>query len=350
MLYGCSSGDEASNAQPGEVAQKLTFAVASSALVNERVRATGRVVPREVVSVASPAEGDRLIQILVDEGEVVQIGQIVARLDPTYAKIALEKSRSQMASAHLRMQSASKDLSRSSGLDEPGLLSGEDQAHREDAHALAAKSLSDAQLDVSTAAHRLSDRTLRAPASGIVIQRLGRVGDVNQAAQPVITIARNGMMEIDAVASSSIVRRLRQGTQAEITLDSGERVTGTVRLISPQVDPRNGLAHVRITLPGNLRSSAFGLAQVEFLLPVSARLAVPAQAIIQGTDGTFVSLIDKNNRLKTVRVHTGATGGGVTEIRDGILAGARVVVAGEGLALDGDKVVPVPMKSTRNAK
>jgi HlyD family secretion protein len=124
-------------------------------------------------------------------------------------------------------------------------------------------------------------------------------------------------------------------------LPSGAVVGGSVRLISPQIDPKTKLGFVRLTLPVRQDVRAGGFARAVFSDAAGVALAVPEPAVRYDADGASVMVVQANNRVRRVLVKTGIRGGGLVQILQGPPAGSRIVASAASFLLDGDLVRPV---------
>ena len=196
---------------------------------------------------------------------------------------------------------------------------------------------------------QLEQTIVRAPDSGIVSERIGRVGDVSAGSQKLFAIIRGNKLELQLKVPETQVSQVRPGTAVNITSDSDKRIklAGTVREISPLVDPQNRQATVKIDLPASefLRSGMFLRASIS--TATAQGLKVPAKAILPQSDGSSIvyKLVGEDQVLaQPVKVGeiTGGAVGDLTDakvqIKDGLNAGDRVVVSGAGYLKDGDRV------------
>jgi RND family efflux transporter MFP subunit len=196
---------------------------------------------------------------------------------------------------------------------------------------------------------QLSQTIVRAPDSGIVAERIGRVGDVSSGSQKLFSIIRGNKLELQLKVPETQISQVQPGTAVQITSDSDKRIklSGTVREISPLVDPQNRQATVKIDLPPSdfLRSGMFLRASIS--TATEQGLKVPAKAILPQSDGSsIVYKLVGEDKVQAQNVVVGEiTGGAVgdltkaqVEIKKGLKAGDRVVIAGAGYLKDGDRV------------
>ena len=196
---------------------------------------------------------------------------------------------------------------------------------------------------------QLEQTIVRAPDSGTVAERIGRVGDVSSGSQKLFSIIRGNKLELQLKVPETQVSQVRPGTAVQITSDSDKRIklSGTVRDISPLVDPQNRQATVKIDLPPSefLRSGMFLGASIS--TAAAQGLKVPAKAILPQPDGSsIVYKLVGEDKVQAQPVEVGEISGGAVgdltaakvEVKKGLKAGDRVVISGAGYLKDGDRV------------
>ncbi|MEG3862635.1 efflux RND transporter periplasmic adaptor subunit [Microcoleus sp. herbarium12] len=196
---------------------------------------------------------------------------------------------------------------------------------------------------------QLEQTIVRAPDSGIVSERIGRVGDVSSGSQKLFSIIRGNKLELQLKVPETQVPQVKPGTAVQISSDSDKRIklSGTVREISPLVDPQNRQATVKIDLPASefLRSGMFLRAAIA--TATAQGLKVPAKAILPQSDGSsIVYKLVGEDKVQAQPVEVGEiTGGAVGDLTDaqvqikkGLQTSDKVVVAGAGYLKDGDRI------------
>ena len=291
------------------------------------VEASGLLVSREEAAVGSELSGYRVARLYADEGDYVRAGQLLAQLDDTLLRAQVE----QQAAVTAQSQAEAK---RVAGLDGQGVLSQEQIETRR----YQAKAQEAALKEIRTRASRM---TITAPVSGLVLQRGVQPGQIaGGGTTPWFTIARDGLVELDAEVNEADLSGIRPGQSAQVSLPSGQSVSGVVRLVSPRVDSNSRLGKVRVRLPvrPDLRPGGFGRAT--FGASGAPVTAVPESAIRYEADGLSVMTVDSNNRAHQVRIKVGQKGGGWAQIVEGPPAGTRIVLGGASFVADGDIVRP----------
>jgi HlyD family secretion protein len=291
------------------------------------VEASGLLVSREEAAVGSELSGYRVARLYADEGDYVRAGQPLAQLDDTLLRAQVE----QQAAVTAQSQAEAK---RVAGLDGQGVISQEQIETRR----YQAKAQEAALKEIRTRASRM---TITAPVGGLILQRGVQPGQIaGGGTTPWFTIARDGLVELDAEVNEADLAGIRAGQPAQVSLPSGQSVSGVVRLVSPRVDSASRLGKVRVRLPvrPDLRPGGFGRAT--FGASGAAVTAIPEAAIRYEADGLFVMTVDSNNRAHQTPVKVGQKGGGWAQLVQGPPAGTRVVLGGASFVADGDIVRP----------
>jgi multidrug efflux pump subunit AcrA (membrane-fusion protein) len=176
--------------------------------------------------------------------------------------------------------------------------------------------------------------SLKAPAPGLVTEVRTVVGaPASPQAGPMIRIAINNELELDAEVPSVNLPKLNPGATVRVTRDHAPDLIGRVRLVAAQIDRNTQLGHVRIALTNNpsLKVGVFARANID--AKRSCGVAVPRTAI----DHLTVQVI-KGNTVETRKVQVGLTSDTNTQILEGLEVG-EIVVADAGSSLhDGDQV------------
>ena len=328
---------------------------------------TGTLVPREEVLVSPRLEGLAITQILVEEGERVTTGQVLARLSRDLLETTLAQNTAALARADASIAQASAQiaeaqagrtqadlaLARTRELIGGGAASRETLEQRQMAALTSASRVSAAEslLRVAEAERasaeaqrqdtmvRLSRTDLRAPVAGTVSRRTARLGAIASAAgEPLFRIIAASQIEMEADVPETELARLRPGQDAQVTAAGTER-PGKVRLVSPEVSKASRLGRVRVSVEGEgLVIGAFARATVE--IARHEGVLVPLSAVLQGRDGAIVQVV-RDGMIETRRVRLGLRDTRQAEVLDGLAEGEQVVAVSGTFVRDGDRVTPV---------
>ena len=192
-----------------------------------------------------------------------------------------------------------------------------------------------AKLTPSPTNPRAGPVILRAPAAGLVTQVRTAVGaPASPQAGPMFRIAINNDIELDAEVPALHVLKLNPGAPARISPENGPELVGRVRLVSPEIDRKTQMGHVRLSLTRSptLRIGMFARANID--AKRSCGVAIPRSAI----DHLTVQVVVNGNTVETRHVRVGLTSDTSIEILEGLKVG-EIVVADAGTSLhDGDRV------------
>jgi len=341
-LSGCHKSEGEAKADTAE-ARAVSVATVEQRPIAGALSASGDLVSRQEAAVLPEVSGFRVSAVLADFGQYVKKGQVLARLDPALLEAQIAQAEAQLAQAEAQAAQAEDQAARVRGLDNEGVLSQEQIAQRR-FQARAARATAKAQAaalkDLKT---RYAKLQVTAPVSGLILEKTVRPGDVSSAGAggtPWFRIASDGQIELQAQMSEDDLARIRPGQKTQVSLPSGETVTGVVRLISPEIDPQTKLGFVRVTLPVRPDIRAGGFARAVFSDAAGSVLSVPESAVRYDADGASVMVVQPNNRVKRVSVRTGLRGSGLVELVEGPPPGSQVVASAASFLLDGDLVKP----------
>ena len=337
-LAGCAkkAGEDA-KAQ----ARAVTVVAVSPRSIEGGLVASGSLAPREDVAVFPQITGYRVARVLADEGMWVRAGQPLVVMDDVLLRAQVAQQAAQASQQKILADQAETQAARVKGALADGLLSQEQiDGRRYGARSARAGAMA-AEAAANDARTREGLMTVRAPFSGLVIERNVRIGDMSSSANPWYRLARDGQVELAADVSESNLNAIHPGVRAMVTLVDGSRVQGVVRLVSPRIDAATKLGRVRISLPVQPNVRAGGFARVSFLGVTRSAMAVPETAVRYDADGASVLVVGADDRVARIAVTTGQRGGGFVELLTGPADGARVVQRAASMLVAGDFVRPV---------
>ena len=351
----------------------VTVTRAAPADFVETVLVTGSLVPREDVLVAPEVEGLRILELRADQGDEVKKGDVLAvletvTLDTQLAQnaaniarsaAAIAQAQSQIVEVQARLTDAKAQLERAKPLSKQGYLSESTLDTRAAAKGsleallvsarggLQAAEAEKVQLEAARREleWRRTRSEVRAPVDGLISRRAAHVGAIATAlglaaGEPMFRIIQNGEIELDAEVGEAQVRKLKAGQTAAITVADGTSTTGTVRLVSPEIDNTTRLGKVRIFIGADkkIRVGTFASAQIE-----TARqrgLAVPVSAV-STAGGISTALVLDGDTVRERQIKTGLTSGGLVEVVSGLAEGDRLIARAGTFLKDGDVVRPI---------
>ena len=344
-LAACGGEEKAKEAEAkaGATGSSQTVTVAAATLRNlpRTVTASGTISAWEEVPVGAETGGLTATAVYVDEGRYVRQGQPLVQLNDALLRAQLRQQQAAVQSADANAARDQAALDRAQELKERGFLS---QASLDTA--LANKRSSDANAAAARAAlsetrTRLAQATIRAPVSGLVISRNVTRGQIVSAGSELFRIVRDGRLELDAQVPETDLALVRSGQSAAVSSDQVGETTGTVRIVTPEVDPKTRLGVARISLAGGggFRPGMFGRAEID--VGANPAVTVPTAAVLYRENRPGVYVLDNQSRARFRPVVIQTRASEWTAV-DGVQAGARVIVQGAGFLGEGDRVRVAP--------
>ncbi|MGE3247592.1 MAG: efflux RND transporter periplasmic adaptor subunit [Beijerinckiaceae bacterium] len=354
-------------------APRVTVVAAAQRLVVETVTATGTLVPREEVLVGPEIEGLRIVEILADEGDKVEQGQVLVRLSRetldaqiaqsdaalSRADAAIAQAKSQIAAAQANAKLTAADLGRAQQLIRRGVST---QAILDQKTSAARTATAQAQVakDALRAAEadrkslqaqrrelmiRVKRTEIRAPAAGLISKRSAKLGAVATAAgESLFRIIKDGKIELDAEVPEQRLLSLKPGQSAKVILANDAEIDGEVRLVSPQVDATSRLGHARIALKENSIARTGAFARAVVTIRRSTSVTVPASAVLYENNEARVQIVE-GDVVRARRVELGLVSGEFAEIVNGVKEGESLVLRAGAFLRDGDAITPVMQKA-----
>jgi len=202
----------------------------------------------------------KVIRRLVDIGDRVQTGTVLAQIDATDYEHARDSLAAQLGAARAEHSFARDELERHRELAEQKLISPAELDRRDTALQVAAGRLRSLESQLAQATDQLGYARLVADREGVVTAVNVEAGQVVAAGTPVITVARQSEREILIRLPEENLADIRKGQALEVSFVArpAERVEGRVREISPVADPGSRTYAVRVSLPDAPAWVAFG--------------------------------------------------------------------------------------------
>jgi len=330
------------------------------------ITANGYVVARTRASVSSRISG-RLAALSVEEGSVVRMGQVMARIENAeyVAAVAQAVADSTRAEAALREAEATRDqLARDLGRAKD-LVARNLEAVRvaEDLEAqfTAAQArvgvqraqIASAIAGIAVSRANLENTFIRAPFDGTVLRKDAEVGEVvapmatggGLTRGAVVTMANLETLEVEVDVNEAYIAQIRSRQPTRIVLDAypAAAFAGEVRQIVPTADRQRATVQVKVSItekdPRILPEMG---ARVEFLAEAAdsaapIRIFVPAEAVRTDGGGTWVWVV-RDGRIARVAIEAGPVSGGRREVRSGLSGGESIVLDPPAQLEDGERV------------
>jgi membrane fusion protein, multidrug efflux system len=329
-----SATPAASNASSAATGIAVEAATVASVKLPGAITAVGSLRSDETV-VVRPEIAGRIAAIHFREGERVDKGQLLVRLDDSVQKADHERAR-----VNLTLQKSKHD--RAEDLRGKGFISS--QAKDE-----AVNNLQVADADLQLMQARLQKMELRAPFAGAIGLRMVSVGDYVKEGQDIVNLEATDPLKLDFRVPEVHLAQVRSGQSLQVTMDAipDKSWSGRIVAINPLIDANGRSIVVRASVPngdGRLRPGMFARVLL-FTTDVKDSLMIPEESLFPVGDDKYVYRV-VDGRAERRKVGIGQRREGKVEILDGLAAGETVVTAGQIKLRDGTPVrvanAPVP--------
>ena len=312
-------GKKEDTAVPVEVAKVSRRPIAASYSGTASLDAPGEA---QAVSKASGI----VLALLTEEGQRVQRGEVLARLDNDHQRLQVEQAASTVRKLESNYQRSQKMVAAK-------LVSTEanDQIRYD---------LDSARASLNIAQLELSYTTIVAPISGVVAQRMVKQGNLIQPNAPLFRIVDDSRLEAVLNVPERELATIKAGLPVTLLVDavSGRQFTGKIDRISPVVDAGSGTFRVVCAFSGDggLKSGMFGRIGIVYDSRTDA-LTIPRIALLEDEGEPAVYAV-RDGKAVRVSLKLGYIDGELAEVRSGLKEGDAVVTAGKVAIRDGAKV------------
>lgn len=342
-------GRPAPSSAPAEVVKSaprpaltVSLVVPEEAAWPQVLPANGNVVAWQESVIGAEIGNYRISEVLVQVGDRVRKGQVLARIASETVASELAEARAAVAEFEASAAEARANAERARELKAQGFYSTQLNNQYQTAEQTARARLAAARARTDAAQVKMGKTAVLAPDDGVISARTATVGSLTQTGQELFRLIRGGRLEWRADVPAGDLAKLRPGMIARLYGPSGEAVSGRVRSVAPSVDPqtRNGLVYVDVPAGDIVRAGMF--ARGEFELGQAPAQVVPQSAVVLREGFAYVFRVDADSadagRVAQTKVQTGRRVGEQVEIVTGLPLGARIVASGGGFLADGDAV------------
>jgi HlyD family secretion protein len=312
--------------------------------VSASVALTGLVSARNDMPIGTEGDVGRISAVLVEAGDRVHKGQILARLNPITGQSGVDSAEASLAEAQANAAVAGAEWKRAE--QGPDLFSQEEDDRRHTTAIAADAKVKAAEAQVADMRNRLAHTTVIAPTDGIVLTRTAEIGQIAVPGTTVLfRLARDGQVEMRGQVAEQDLPKLKIGQQAQVRLDGlAKSFTGKVWQVGAIIDPTTRQGSVRIALPSDntdLRPGAFARAEVR--VDSVTGVLLPQTALLSDEQGNYVLVVDTDNKVQKREVTVaGARSEGLL-VSAGLAGTERVIaIAGAFLRMGEAVVIATP--------
>lgn len=339
--------------QEEEVLVPVEIAKTRLADLAHTLNTTGEIIPFAEVAVAPKVSG-RVAVIHVKVGDRVSRGQVLLELDATEARNAktmaeagVGVARANLNKAKQGLADAELDYNRTKALYDSQAVS---KAQFEQAESmlnnarigveLAGEQLKQAEATLQNAEETYNNFTVTSPLSGLVATVNIENGELAGPQATALTVVELATVKVKVNLSENAVVSIKKGAEVPVTINSlNKTLTGTVASVAPKADPATRAFPVEIHLnnkDGDLKAGMVAVLDLQTGLS-QGTVTVPVDALLE-RDGQYWVYVLEDGKAKEVTVKKGITDGQLVEITEGLQEGQDVIVSGNHLVTDGQRV------------
>lgn len=328
-----------SNAKP-----VLTVTTAKPTLqqLEQSLTANGNVVAWQEAIIGNEANGLRLDSVLVNVGDKVHRGDLLASFATETLEADLAQSQATVAEAEASAAEASANAARARSVKATGALSEQQIQQYLSTEKTALARLKAQRANVHMQQLRIAQAKVLAPDSGVISARNATLGAVLPAGQELFRLIRQGRLEWRAEIPAADLSRLPVGAVAQLQAPDQHNLKGKLRMLAPTINPQTRLGLAYVDLPASEHLKAGMFLHGTFNLGSSKALTVPQQAVVVRDGFNYMFRVNADQHVTQLKVQIGRRSGDAIEILSGLSADTLFVVTGAGFLNDADLVRVAP--------
>ncbi|WP_069131889.1 efflux RND transporter periplasmic adaptor subunit [Rhodohalobacter halophilus] len=363
LLSSCGSSDDNGNGpqfgRPGGFgggpAASVEVVPVQTETISDQVRSYGTIRAQDVVSI-TPQVSNRVTKILVDLGDNVSRGQVMAEIYDVPFRDAVQQARAQIRQQEVAFERDSTEFARQQQLYERNLISQAELDNSRATYLNSQASLEAARANLTQSVENLENTKIKSPVDGVVLSRSIAEGDVASSGQVAFEVANLVGFETRVFLPLQDWELIQPGQAVSLSLSSrsDEIAQGVVSRISPQLDATTGLGEVVITLT-ETTSSIYQGALVQARVNLQTRenvVVIPRSAMVEKVDTyiepetgtielerTYSAFISQGDSIAVQRqLELGIQQGDRIEILSGLQPGDGLIVTGHRNLNDGQRI------------
>jgi membrane fusion protein (multidrug efflux system) len=352
-MSACSKGDNASAAETAKTETMVVgpenIAVASNGSIMTGPSLSGTLEPEREAVLRAQVSGS-VLQTYADQGQAVNAGAVLARIDASGIQDAYTSARAGLVAARNAADVAAKDLARNQKLLAAGAIAERDIDQSRRASIAAQAALEDANSRLATAEKAYRSTTVTAPFSGVVSERPVSAGDVVQPGSALFTVVDPSSMRLEASVPAEQLASIRIGVPVDFTVSGypGRQFVGRITRINPTADPTTRQVRIYVSIPNAGRALVGGLfATGRLSTATKMGLVVPASAVDVRGSAPFVIRL-RQGKVEKIQIQTGLTdkSSESIEVLSGLQAGDTLLLgAAQGITPGTPVRVSAPVAS-----
>jgi len=342
LFLGCEKTPETE--QKDEEAIPVTVGEVKNMDVVYRLHRVGSLEAKESVVLKAEVEmsaGERVTGIFFEEGDWVETGQLLVKLDDAKVRTAMDQLEARLRQLEIQLANSERTLKRKQPLVKENLISKQDFDDLKTKNEIEKATIKEVTAKLAHNRELLEDTEVRAPFSGVTSERLVSVGDFLQMGEPIVRVVQLNPLEISFRVDEKYKPHLfiDQPVTIKVAAYPDRKFEGKICFISPDVNinTRTFLIKGRIANEGNLLNPGM-FAETSIITETHKdALVVPWESVVQLEDEVYL-YVTNTTTAKKVPVELGLISGRVAEVCGDLKPGQCVVIEGKYALQDGAKV------------
>ena len=285
VVNACSKGDKASASETTKTETMIVgpenIAIAANGSIMTGPSISGTLEPDREAVLRAQVTGS-VLQTYADQGQAVNAGTVLARIDASGIQDAYNSARAGLVSARNAADVAKRDLARNEQLLTAGAIAERDIDQSRRASIAAQAALEDANSKLASAEKAYRSTTVTSPFNGIVSERPVSAGDVVQPGTALFTVVDPSSMRLEASVPAEQLASIRIGVPVDFTVSGypGRQFVGRITRINPTADPTTRQVRIYVSIPNEGRALVGGLfANGRMSTATKMGLVVPQSAV-----------------------------------------------------------------------
>ena len=297
----------------------LELAEARIITVDSQRQFEGTVEAINKTTVSAQTSG-RITYINFDVDDFVEQGAVILRFSDSEHKARLDQASSTLAAAMARAKAAEQEYERVSKLYKNGTVAKARFDQAKSANDASAAQAQNARAAVDQAREQLGYTIVKAPYSGLVVERHVEIGEIANPGKPLMTGFSLEQLRVRSEVPEQFAQLIRESNVATVIPGTGDSIAIENLTVFPFADPKSNTVTIRLALPEGIKSVFPGmLVKTRFKIGETKVLAVPEIAIARRGEVTGVYLVDDDDNVALQQVRTGREmGNGMIQILTGL--------------------------------
>jgi len=317
---------------------------------DDAILATGRFEANERVDI-SPKISGRIERMDFDEGNFVEQGGLIVKIEDNETRLSLERVRAEFRRREAELASAKSALERVQELHEKSIATDANLEEAQRLYDVARAGIEQVRAEIGLAEQRLADTEIVAPLAGVLTARRYAAGELVTVGIPIFELLQLSPIKLEIKVPERRIAELNLGQKVDVTVDAlGEaQYAGEISYMNPSLDEVSRNLMVRVIVPNEdmkIKPGMFARAMIRTGVHQKI-LAVPRDAVLSASDEYEVFVVEDGIARKRP-VDLGAEWRDLVEVVSGIAEGDEVVSAGQHVVEDGSKVSVVARADLRD--